>query len=840
MTSSDNDLGKQFEALAKETAAQVENIDLSGVMAKRLAEMESKRSWRFAYYAVPALAVLVIVVGLQWWQHRSPVFSATLDATSGALVSKGDTSESVVGIGIRLTSPFAVQTNEAQSATLRFDERELRLSADTRIQLSDAGDVELQSGHIALRSPSPQPLHCGSTQFLSTGMLVIEKQPDRGTMKLLNRHKIAATSAVIAIAVYAGWTTIKTSQGDIRVDAPGGAYVDGEGQAHPFDLADGLPTRPNGGLAAFGLSGTDGEPEEHMSAGAFWNDEQKVMLFRVPGEVFDAESGEALDAFDLEAVSIHSQGYAQTQSLRRSFSGLQDGHFELMGLGLGTWQVTARHSGYAPVVQTLEIDSLNADPYLVIPLSSGAQISGRVIDWRGRSVADAKIGLTQCFQVSEEGKGCELAKTASDGTFVLSKVPEDAVYSLYAKHDRYGFASSKNLRATVEQEGSEHITIVLSGIVRIHGQVLRGKEDTPVAGATVEGGGKQVQADANGFYELTIPLEDRPEAHVASYPNAPEGRARIESYPQDRSARSLQWVEADTHAAEVQIDFHLEMSEATLVGQVVDHEGQPVIGVDLRLANTNGWSRERSHQTFPTLAVTDKDGRYTVHHIPAKAGYQVEFRSTPQDKWQHLGYVNVNEETQVEANFHIGSGSIRGRFVDASGKALAVSEFSCSRMGAERRDANSVFALPQCYPDGRFEFVDLGPGQYLLHDKVEWMGSSLKFKEKQVRLKAGQVLTMVEVEVEGEPATTYRFRILGEENEFLEGAFIGYFVDKTMMTMNLRVGDDGTASQQVSAGIEEISVEVPGYLPQPIVLSDYEPGQIVEARLTRTATSPEE
>lgn len=840
-------LAASLTRLQERTAESALAIDLSARLLTRLDDTVAVPAlWprRMAFAA--AFAVLLFTL----WQWRGSSGSpavASIDAPTGARLQHAGRHSEIRGTEIAQALGFSLSTDASQAAIVRLPRTRLRLAASTRVELAKADRLELITGSIGLETETKFNITAAgapASRIQVMGRAAIEHQTKGTPMQILKRHKVVTSSALVAVALYAGWTTIRSEAGTTtRLNAPTGVYLDAEGKPHAFDLKG---TQSPEELLALGLAraadGTSDPAQDDpgfASSGAFWSDKDQVVQFRIRGEAFDADIGVPLDGFELRAKRIESKDYGQRSSITRSFVDLQEGQFTLNGLGLGTWQITATREGYAPVIQTLEIADLRATPYLVIPLSStGAQLSGRVIDWQGKPVAGASIGLAQCGNGEDKEPGCQLAKSDPSGNFVLDKLPEEEVYSLYAKHERYGFATTKNLRSSVEEDGAgQHITIRLSGVVRIYGRVMRGANDEALAGARVAGGGKEAVSGEDGNYEFLAPLEETPEAHIVSYPGSAKGLA-IHSYPDSRSIRELTWVNAPTHAAQVRIDFHLEMSDASLVGRISDARGAPQADLEVQLMNTTGWKGNRGHETFPTLAVTDAGGNYRVDHIPAEAGYMLRYRPKGGEEWNDLGYVNITEETEVRADFQVGSAAIRGRFVKAeSGEPMRVGEMSCSRIGAERADAPGVFLLAHCYPDGRFEITDLLPGTYALHSKVEWMDSTVKFKSKKVKLRPGQLLTDVAIEVEGEGAQMWRFRILSTENEFLPGAYIRYRVGNSNTTANLRVGDDGTASQQITESIKEIYLEVPGYGSEQVDLSRRDPKEVIEVHLNKIEES---
>ena len=74
--------------------------------------------------------------------------------------------------------------------------------------------------------------------------------------------------------------------------------------------------------------------------------------------------------------------------------------------------------------------------------------------------------------------------------------------------------------------------------------------------------------------------------------------------------------------------------------------------------------------------------------------------------------------------------------------------------------------MAHCYPDGRFEITNLAPGAYTLQSKTEWMSSVVNFASTEVDVSTSQILSDIEVKVEGESAQLWRFRVLSTQNEF--------------------------------------------------------------------------
>ncbi len=836
-----NALRTKFGEYNEQTRASVEDIDLRTQLRGEIAVKSDPLRWRFSLgLAVSVALVLVLVFG-----RKTPVVSdyVVIQAPRGATLHRRDALELAFEGQQRSRMPLSISTQETQRADISLGDTQLSISDKSSVYLSSTKHFELASGGVSIHSTREVHLAPVNTPILLSmkGRVDVELK-DHSPMKILKRHKVTAASAILVIAVYSGWTVLKTESGEERVEASTGAYLDSDGKVHRFDVGTGADDTPVAvaGSDMHNSANSALDSEAFAPTGAYWDEDKDVVQFRIRGEVFDADSGQTLDGFHLQADLIDSKDLGQKQGdgISKTYKGLSNGSFVLDGLGLGSWQITARRDGFAPLTQLLAITDLGATPYLVIPLSGGATLSGRVVDWRGQAVAGATIAMSGCMPDKEddkeknEGLGCNLAKSDSSGNFVLDKLPEEETYSITASHKRYGYATSRNLRASVEGSG-QHITISLSGRVRIFGKVSKGKDSRPVVGALVAGGEGSTATDSTGSYELTIPLSSNPEVHVVSYPGSRQN-LNIQSYPDDRAVRNLRWVDADTHAAEVEINFRLEMSSATLVGRVLDGAGKPLVGIVISLVNTNGWKSERGHQTYPTKAITDGNGNYRVDNIPAEAGYQIRYRTEEEEEWYGLGYVNVLDESEVRADFQLGSASIRGVFVaEDTGEQIVLAQADCSRFGAENAKTPGVFVMAECFSDGRFEIAGLNAGRYSLRSKVTWRNDSVQFVDSEVKLSTSEKKNDLRVKVKGAAAVTWRFRILSEGGQFLSGPYIRYMIAKTNNTANLRVRDNGIATIQLREDIKDIFIEVPGYEPSAINLAEHGGSEVVSVRMLR-------
>jgi len=823
--------------LARTTASSADSFDIADeIMASlpRPADAPETPWWRRPWLLPAACAAVAACALLLVLLSGDAGSSLRLDAPQGATVTTRSGDRLVQGTGIDVPAPSTVRTAAGQVATLRHGDQVAQLWAHSALSIGSEGDWSIETGAVTFTTPRELLVRTRGGQVRGRGHFAVERNldpPPERPMKILTKHRVAAASAVIALAVFTGWATLSSGSSNTAVKAPGGAFVDGQGRAHRFGLSGnpGDPFAARGSTSPNDTANDGAGDADSDQVGAFWDDDKQIISFSVPGEVLDADTGEPILDFRITGQAIESKAYGQTRPSEWAFRAAGEGKFRLDGLGLGVWRLRVTAEGYAPLTTTVNLTGLDSDPYLVVPMWAGAQLTGRVVDWKGRPVEGARIGMTECFDRKND-KTCALTKSKTDGTFSLPGLPEDQVFSIYASHPRYGFASENDIRRT--PDSTEHVTIELSGIVRIYGEVSRGSEREPVAGAVViDGKDARTTTDHNGVYELLAPLEARPEAFVEAV-SGDRVIGRAASYPDSRSAWQLTWVDASDHVAEVRIDFRLAMENATLYGKITDAGGKPLPDLELDLANTAGWTR-RDHETFPTYARTDQAGRYRIENIPARAGYNLKYKPPGSESLTPLGYVNVEDETEVEANFQVGTGTIRGRFVDKKTRQpIALSDRGCDRLGA-RRSGQTGYALPHCYDDGRFEFEGLGPGEYLLHNRIEWMASPVIFEPHDVTVPAGGIVEDVEIAIEGEGSTQWKLRVLNDKGKFVLGAYTRIHSGNTSFTSSLDVGADGIATESINDKYKTIFIDAPGYSSKELDLKGRDPAEVIEVRLER-------
>ncbi len=788
-------LGDAVGELRRATAAAADLID---VRAAVLGKVRRKRGVLLGLRRVAPLAaaaLVLLVVGQELLYARS----LHLSAPGGARVYAAGRWVELQGEHA-LEAPMRLATSEA-GAELRARGLSARLDGHSELEVRDARHLRLTRGGLSVVAEREIHLGLPAAELIGQGRLRLAL----ATGDQMKKLRLAATlmaGAAVLFTLREGYVRLGEGAAVERLEAPAAALIDGQGQVHPLPSREVEAALRDTTYAVLPRSNEGGAMAAGPRTGASWDEAARTIRFAIAGEVFDAQTGVPIERFETELSPEVVRSFAAPQGQTRREVHAPEGQFRLEGLGLGRWQLVVRAKGYAPSRQVIGLDAVTSDPYVVVPLSQGGQVSGVVSDWRGEPVAGAKVRLGSC------GEPACAVETDRGGRFLLSGAPEAAPFTVHASHARHGIAELPNV--TLQVGETRHLELRLSGVLRVFGRVVRGAAGEPAPGVTVQAGEVSTATDAEGRYDLLTALSHRPQVRVVL--PGPVAPVELASYPRSRSAEPIQWVEAETHVAELEKDFLVDMEDAALVGRISRGDGSPVAHTRLRLRNTIGFSR-RAHQTFPEGTATDAEGRYRVDHLPAFAGYELAIEAD--DGWRELGMVVVDQPREVRADFVLGgAGSLRGRFVDRdSGAPFPLAAEHCRRFGAaSRRDA--AIYLAHCLDDGGFELTALPPGPYRLG--VIAPKSPQDFDIEPVDVEVGTTLGTDEVLVRlsGKRLLDFTVRVTDESGRFVSGLVLRYHLGtRASRTSTLSVREDGTAILAIPEGQAEVFIDAAGYAP---------------------------
>jgi protocatechuate 3,4-dioxygenase beta subunit len=368
-------------------------------------------------------------------------------------------------------------------------------------------------------------------------------------------------------------------------------------------------------------------------------------------------------------------------------------------------ELAARKKGYAPaILPALRIPAGKgpagqgpADLGIVV-LRPGARLAGRVLDQRGKAIADAGIFLLpQALDVNQAERALERRKpaatSAADGAFAL----EDLIPGVPV-HLAIRAAGFLTLQRAVRPPAEPPITLRLQPAAALAGRVVD-EEGDPIAGARVD-----------FRWQAALPEEpDRPvgipvfrEARAGA-----DGRFELRGVPLGTaqvSASAAGFVPREPF--EVVLPRPAQAGElrvvltrgAVLQGRVTNAAGEPVPAVRVGLGGSS--------------AATDDDGLYWLEGAPP--GHQEVL-------FVHASYGRLAKRFDVQPGVNLldiafpPGVEVAGRVVDDTGKPVPAARVEL--------DSENHFDLKHHQDvtgeDGRFRLAPVTPGRYRLKAGAE-------------------------------------------------------------------------------------------------------------------------
>ena len=365
-----------------------------------------------------------------------------------------------------------------------------------------------------------------------------------------------------------------------------------------------------------------------------------------------------------------------------------------------TFTLWADAGTYAPCV----VASARAGERYVITLGTGAELVLSVQNAQGEPVTagtvDARMGRSRTRHDLAMGRasfGWE-RRVALDGaaTVRLSSVPVGRTRLVV---DCPGFVT-ETIDVDVPREGTVERTVRLERAARVHGEVVRAADGSPIPGARVGCDATGwASSDAEGRFTL---------AKVAPGPATWGIEASADGY-----RPAFEYVQLAAAGDERRVRFELH-SGVTLHGRAVDLAGSPVEGAHVRLFGTVA-AAAFVGETHRLDARTAVDGRFVMSSVHPDVAYAASVTSPSHGRatrtlgpWarevEDAGPIDIGDVVLAPP------GAIAGRIEGGpDGPARVVLESTGSsglRLGVRRVEGQG--------PRARFRFDGLGPGSYRL------------------------------------------------------------------------------------------------------------------------------
>ena len=395
-----------------------------------------------------------------------------------------------------------------------------------------------------------------------------------------------------------------------------------------------------------------------------------------------------------------------------------DGRFEVPDLPAGTFELTARGPGYAPItVPGLTVpqgagSTAGIDLGTVV-LVRGVALEGYVADPQGRPVEGARISVAQAGAEPRFGPPTEDGPadmppviTAADGFFRVEDRRAGETLDVEARRAGYGPGSAPG----VQVPSAEPLRIVLRPSSAVEGRTVD-PDGKPVAGAAVAINPAGPTAMGRGYVMVST-------ATMKETRSGDDGSFRIEDVSPgtwELKAAAAGHLSVEMSSLEVRSAQDLTGVEVVLApgavveGRVLSPGSRPVAGAEVEPVEPRVMGPRILLR--PTRAVTDGDGYYRLDGVsPGDRTFRAErdgFRAAVRDLEVRPG------ENALDFSLEAGA-EISGRVVDDDGTPVSTARVVLY-------EGYNSWNLPSAVsrPDGTFVLAGVADGSYRIAAEKE-------------------------------------------------------------------------------------------------------------------------
>lgn len=367
-----------------------------------------------------------------------------------------------------------------------------------------------------------------------------------------------------------------------------------------------------------------------------------------------------------------------------------DGSYAFEGVRRGRYQVTAYAQGYAKLIlEAQDIDQVQGDFELNLTLERGKAVRGQVVDPEGQPIEGAKIyhisieepafwGTAEWHPgLPSDEEGEPAAISDASGRFEVYGITDVGTHFLGARADGFGTGYADSVKMDAES------VIPLPRHYVLSGKVLDGKGN-PIEGASIS---------------MSLMEETETEHGWGNATSEEDGSYRFDPLPPGSWTLTLESAFGSITEQSVQLSEETEELDLVLPVQnpllikVVDQDGNPIQGVSVSLADSEG-GHGHMHDEMMMLsslsyagnvsidfgdftafgmgsqraAVTDEDGIARFADLEAKR-YKLHA--------EELGFADLQEDLDVtgapqeEEVTMVEGGRLRLTLVDGAGSPVA-------------------------------------------------------------------------------------------------------------------------------------------------------------------------
>lgn len=252
-------------------------------------------------------------------------------------------------------------------------------------------------------------------------------------------------------------------------------------------------------------------------------------------------------------------------------------------------RVTVDARGFRPARVRRPIDLRAADrtARMEVRVEPGERVTGRIVDGAGRPVARASVALSLAGGADARRRPLEEVETGPDGRFLLG-FTSSTHYVLQARHENVGTALIEELSLDAG-EARALGDLPLVGGAEVRGTV-RHPDGEPVAWLELEAFEEDLAASANGSFvaRRDVRVRERGDGLTSARATTDEsGAFRIRGLRPGRfvlraTDADMRLAPEDARVSPGARDVMLTLDAPRLVARVVDEDGAPVRGADVR------------------------------------------------------------------------------------------------------------------------------------------------------------------------------------------------------------------------------------------------------------------
>ena len=439
-------------------------------------------------------------------------------------------------------------------------------------------------------------------------------------------------------------------------------------------------------------------------------------------------------------------------------------------------EMIIKAKGYAPQRKAFTPGSKEKPAEFAIKLESGHRIRGLVLDGTGKPIAGVRVYHSD----GNRGGGFEFGDgTTSDanGKFEFDSLPSNAPFSF----DADGYSEIEEAKLPLDGKDEVVVTIQPDGVIR--GKVMDAVTQKPISPFNVRLTFSPDRSPAEPGHHLGGARATTPAGEQFANPegtfllkdliyNMPLQLTVSAEGFEDQVYRRVV-AKSKTEADEIVVPLHpLDVSKLFAIrGRIIDSQGKPVIGAELRLITVHkvkqprrprafissdefpfNWQMIRSGQVSQVdgvsqfiSATSGKDGAFAFERIRPAIAMEIAYwrKGISQARVEHIEKLSVEELGNVAIDA-ITPGIIRGT-IDRQ----ALSDVTSLRLNAAESPIYFDYQYAELSADrASYEFRDIPPGKYELTVNGETIRNQLGgfsntiLQRHAVEVRTGETVTL--------------------------------------------------------------------------------------------------